>query len=794
MLRLKRHFKSGPLDPHQFPLDFAGDPGFAGGGEHVDLAADAELGKVDAGFDGEAGVGQDLALVVGFKVVEMRAGAVDFVGDVVAGAVGEPLGESGGANYVAGGIVGLKAADRLAGCERLLDGADGGIAGIAHGGEDELLAFGGFAANDARPGDVVEDGVGVIDAAPDVDEEEVAFLDFRRVPGGRLVVRIRAVGVDADVGSVFPDEAGALHAFAEPLHHVEFGDLPFTPIGGAQTAADFFPALLKDFVDGHLGDGVADDLLFREDGLELAYEVGGADDLLAEAAQEFNSAGIDHGDVHDVVVGRVLHGDPAEPVEHGLQTGRELLPAGIHALRSGQAFKPALLDAVYELARLAIAGDEVVPAARNVRLFVQPQDPGRNGIAVMVIVEEPAVVAGIAQRRLDRFQVHRRILPLPGKNAFSGRRGDGMATAMYVSTYSEWRVREKNEVNLKTQVIQGRYFADLMSQPEALEATWKGLNRVDIFEHLEKACSRERFQRIVLTGMGGSYFGLHPLCIELAANGWTPLMLETSELIHYYPHLLEPTTLVVAVSQSGKSAETVRLLELNEGRATVIGVTNRADSPLAQEADFAVLTAAGDEYSVSCKTYVSAQLALATLGTVLCGGNATERLQEMEAAPSLAAAYLADWENHVDELAEVLGDVRDVFLVGRGPSLAAALTGALTIKESAHFHSEGMSSAAFRHGPFEMLQAGILVGVFAGEPKTRALNDGLLRDLGGTPVRAVMFSEDAGRPACRLPLAAEGLRPIIEILPAQMMTLALAALKNREAGKFERATKVTVVE
>lgn len=343
-------------------------------------------------------------------------------------------------------------------------------------------------------------------------------------------------------------------------------------------------------------------------------------------------------------------------------------------------------------------------------------------------------------------------------------------------------------------VIQGRYFADLMNQPEALEATWKNLDRADFFEHLKKACGRERYQRIVLTGMGGSYFGLYPLCIELAANGWTPFMLETSELIHYYPHLLDPATLIVAVSQSGKSAETVRLLETNGRRSTVIGVTNWADSPLARDADFAVLTAAGDEYSVSCKTYLTTQLVLKTLGAVLCGGDATERLQEMKAAPSLVGDYLKSWENHVTELIDLLRDVRDVFLAGRGPSLAAASTGALTIKESTHFHAEGMSSAALRHGPFEMLRAGVFVGVFAGEQKTRALNEGLVRDVEGTPARAVMFSPDAERSSCRLPRAAEALRPIVEILPVQMMTLALAALANREAGKFERATKVTVVE
>ena len=100
-------------------------------------------------------------------------------------------------------------------------------------------------------------------------------------------------------------------------------------------------------------------------------------------------------------------------------------------------------------------------------------------------------------------------------------------------------------------VIQGRYFADLMNQPEALRATWDALRGAESLGRIGRECARVNFERVVLTGMGGSFFGLHPLAMELAASGWTPMMVETSELIHYYPELLGPSTLGVAVSQSG---------------------------------------------------------------------------------------------------------------------------------------------------------------------------------------------------------------------------------------------------
>ncbi len=148
-------------------MEGAGDDGAGGEGDHVDLAAYAELaGEVDAGFDGEAGVGEEEALVVGFEVVEVGAVAVEDDGDVVAGAVGKEVAEAGVADDGAGGVVGLPACDGAGGLARggrvgALYGFDGGVAGVADGVEDELLAGGGFAAEDAGPCDVVPDGGGI---------------------------------------------------------------------------------------------------------------------------------------------------------------------------------------------------------------------------------------------------------------------------------------------------------------------------------------------------------------------------------------------------------------------------------------------------------------------------------------------------------------------------------------------------------------------------------------------------------------------------------------------------------
>jgi glucosamine--fructose-6-phosphate aminotransferase (isomerizing) len=321
-------------------------------------------------------------------------------------------------------------------------------------------------------------------------------------------------------------------------------------------------------------------------------------------------------------------------------------------------------------------------------------------------------------------------------------------------------------------VIEGQYLRDILNQPQALNDTLAGLENSKALAHLAIRLNKGQFQKIVLTGMGSSFHALHPLNLELVEQGFTAVMVETSELIHYKAQLLDPKTLIVAVSQSGQSAEMVRLIELNRKRATVIAVTNTPRSPLAGNADAALLTCAGQEFSVSCKTYVTALMTLTWLSGVLCERDLKRTRKELTHAAPAVAEYLSAWRDHVGELARKLTGIRHLFMVGRGPSLAAVGTGALIVKESDHFHAEGMSSAAFRHGPLEMLREEIFVLVFAGEEKTRDLNVRLFEEIRAQEGRAGLVGEDSSSNAFRLPDMSEGLRSILEILPVQMITLA----------------------
>lgn len=339
-------------------------------------------------------------------------------------------------------------------------------------------------------------------------------------------------------------------------------------------------------------------------------------------------------------------------------------------------------------------------------------------------------------------------------------------------------------------VIEGGYLRDILAQPQALADTLAGLEVGPEIEALRRRVASGGFRRMVLTGMGGSYWALYPLYLEMLKFGHATVLVETSELIHYLPALLDDGTLLVVASQSGRSAEIVRVLDVKQPELFTVAITNTPDAPLAQRADAVVPTRAGEEFTVSCKTYLATVMAAAWLAGVLAGRTGNDLAQ---AAPAVAG-YLENWREHVRNAGAALERTCHFFYLGRGDSLAAAGTAGLITKESTHRHAEGMSAAAFRHGPMEMVDEAVFVLVFEGDEATAKLNARLVEDIRQAGGRAVLASAAAGEGAFRLPRVPAAVRPIVELLPVEMITLALAAAEGREAGRFERASKVTETE
>jgi glucosamine--fructose-6-phosphate aminotransferase (isomerizing) len=335
------------------------------------------------------------------------------------------------------------------------------------------------------------------------------------------------------------------------------------------------------------------------------------------------------------------------------------------------------------------------------------------------------------------------------------------------------------------------YVRDILGQPEALSRT---IDRLPGAGSADGIAARST-GRLILTGMGASFHALVPLYYALVGHGRVDVhLVETSELIHGLLGLVTPGATVVATSQSGRSAEIVTLLSAVPSDVTVIGVTNNGDGTLASDADVVILTDAGEEHSVSSKTYTTALLALEWVGRVLVGTGSDRLTEGLAAVVPSAATYLEHWDRSVGEIRAMLGEATSVTLVGRGPSLASVGMGALVLREASHFPATGMSSAAYRHGPIDMASPGEFVFAFAGDTDTRPLVERLVADVrsyGG--VAGLVHAGDGSGPLT-ISAAAPRLSPILEMLPVQALTVAVAERDGRRAGEFSHIGKVTTIE
>jgi glucosamine--fructose-6-phosphate aminotransferase (isomerizing) len=338
------------------------------------------------------------------------------------------------------------------------------------------------------------------------------------------------------------------------------------------------------------------------------------------------------------------------------------------------------------------------------------------------------------------------------------------------------------------------YIQDILAQPQALAATLQQLPQAeDEIRSLAAHLASRRFSRIVLTGMGSSLAALYPLWFKLVRAGYTPILIETSELLYEAANLITADTLLIVVSQSGRSVEIVRLIEQQQG-ATVLAVTNNADSPLAQAAAVAVITAAGAESNVSCKTYVTALAALALVGDILAP-NPGEPMNWEQLWPVVDAmtVYLDRWEQHTATLGDLLAG-GSLIICGRGSSLAAVHYSALILKEAAKVHAEGLTAPQFRHGPMELASTAIRVLVYEGNAGTAALNHRLVEDISSAGGRAYLVGQTSPHESLRLPPGPAVAWPIFEILPMQLISVGLAWRNGLEPGQFYVGSKVTTVE
>jgi glucosamine--fructose-6-phosphate aminotransferase (isomerizing) len=320
-----------------------------------------------------------------------------------------------------------------------------------------------------------------------------------------------------------------------------------------------------------------------------------------------------------------------------------------------------------------------------------------------------------------------------------------------------------------------------------------GLSRLE-----EAARALGEARRVVLTGMGSSYFACIPLHYYLCSRGVPALLVETAELLHYQAPALEDAAIVL-VSRSGDTVEIDKLLKvIRERRVITIGVTSESESTLASQARHLIVVGHFPDELIAIQSYTSTMLALLLLGAAACREADADWRRALGAIPATVQAVAGRYVDDPEPWRCFFDSAGAVYLLARGASCASSLEGCLLFHEIARFPAISMSAGQFRHGPVEVVDARFRGLIFAPAGRSQELNVNLARDLAlfGGQVRVIgpPHGEQRDGWLCSVPAVAELVAPLIEIVPVQAAAYHLALSRGLDPGEFRYAAPVALDE
>ncbi|MGZ4146503.1 MAG: SIS domain-containing protein [Actinomycetota bacterium] len=345
------------------------------------------------------------------------------------------------------------------------------------------------------------------------------------------------------------------------------------------------------------------------------------------------------------------------------------------------------------------------------------------------------------------------------------------------------------------------HLKEILGQPDALRRAGDAVRDGEATLGRVADAAAER-DRAILTGMGSSFDACFPGLEHLAARGVVALHANAAEILHFRVPWITAGSILVLVSQSGGSAEVVRLAERARSasqRPFIVTVTNGIANELVDHADVALDMRAGPETAPSSMTFAATLVQMAAIARVLAGdepATVADEVAHVAARTADGVQEVLDDANDIEErVADVTRSRRTVVVVGRGPARATAEMGALTLQECGVV-ADGFEAGAFRHGPFEMAGPGLGAIVVATEERTRSLDLGLADELRETGASVAVLTDDvdAQREAIALPAVDPLLSPAVSMVPIQLAAHRLAVEAGREPGSYAFATKVTTRE
>jgi glucosamine--fructose-6-phosphate aminotransferase (isomerizing) len=353
---------------------------------------------------------------------------------------------------------------------------------------------------------------------------------------------------------------------------------------------------------------------------------------------------------------------------------------------------------------------------------------------------------------------------------------------------------------------------EMHEQPVAIRSAITGRLHGETIELEELEPLRERLEsvrRVELVACGSANYAAMVAAYVLQAWTRLPVRNNIGSEFRYSPPPLDARTLVIAVTQSGETADTIAPTRLARERGCpVVAITNTVGSAITREADAVVFLQAGPEIAVvATKTFVTQVTTLVLLGAALAklrGELPEERERELVAAlrrlPEQAERAL-QLAAPAKELARRYVNSRGFMFVGRGVGYPVALEGALKLKEVSYVHAEGYAAGELKHGPISLLDAEVPLVAVA----TRsALQEKLVSNImeGRARDARVLAVGSEGDEALRevaddilwVPDTIEPLTPVLAIIPLQLFAYHTAVARGTDVDQPRNLAKSVTVE
>ena len=358
---------------------------------------------------------------------------------------------------------------------------------------------------------------------------------------------------------------------------------------------------------------------------------------------------------------------------------------------------------------------------------------------------------------------------------------------------------------------------EISEEPEAIANTLlgrivDGAVRLQELDALGDDVLRD-IDRIVVLGCGtANYSGMLG---KYAIEKWAriPVEVELSHEFRYRDPVIDSRTLVVSISQSGETMDTLMAVKYAVAAgAKTLSICNTQGATIARESDAVIYTHAGPEVAVaSTKAFVAQVAALYLFGLhvarvrqTLSAVEIAGLLGELEALPDQLATVL-EQHDAITQLAGWMTDTRSVLFLGRHAGYPVALEGALKLKELAYIHAEGFAAGELKHGPIALIEPGQPVFVIVPSPRAEdSLHPKVvsnIQEIRARGARILAIAEEGdvsvlpyADTVIRIPLASTLFEPLLAVAPLQIFAMELAAAKGLDVDQPRNLAKSVTVE